>query len=418
MNNHGLQYYMHDGPAAFRFQLAGELNHEGARRLDQDWRTASSTIGDRDQVVDITFLTRLDEQGALLLARWHRQGARIIANSDTSRALAESVLGEMVLASPPARRADRATGRPWWPFRVSSPTSVNVVLLLASLVFPVQAIAANLKAETVDAWDDYLRTASANFQERVHPGGSYLWSLENAERAGKVRAGEIVVESASGQHPRKVPGGLIHHWIGAALLPNLNLKDILEVTRDYDRYKDFYRPSVIESRAVARNGSTDRFSMLLMNKVLFSKIALDADYEATNVILDDRRFYRVCWTTRVQEIDSYGQPDEHKSAEGQGGGYVWKLYSIARFEQRDEGVYVELEAMALSRDIPAALHLLADPIVRRVSRNSMVLSLQQTGEAVRYVARARQDHVPVTAERMGGLPEILSNTTSAFTRVH
>ena len=417
MNNQGLQYYMHDEPAVFRFHLAGELNHEGARRLAQDWRTASSTIGDRSLVVDITFLTRLDEQGALLIARWHRQGARIIANSDTSRALAESALGEAVLASPAEQRAVPAPGRLQWPFRISSLAPVSFFLFVISLVFPVPAIAANLKSETVDAWDDYLRTAMANFQERVRPGGSYLWSLENAERAGKVRAGEIVVDSASGQHPRKVPGGLIHHWIGAALLSNLNLKDVLEVTRDYDRYKDFYRPSVIESKAVARNGSTDRFSMLLMNKVLFSKIALDADYEATNVIVDNRRFYRVCWTTRVQEIDAYGQPEEHKSAEGHGGGYVWKLYSIARFEQRDEGVYVELEAMALSRDIPAALHVVADPIVRRVSRNSMVLSLEQTGEAARYVARARPDDIPVTAERMRGLPEILSNTTSAFTGV-
>jgi len=35
---------MHDGPTAFRFELVGNLNHEDARRLDQDWRTASSIM--------------------------------------------------------------------------------------------------------------------------------------------------------------------------------------------------------------------------------------------------------------------------------------------------------------------------------------------------------------------------------------
>jgi hypothetical protein len=46
-------------------------------------------------------------------------------------------------------------------------------------------------------------------------------------------------------------------------------------------------------------------------------------------------------------------------------------------------MYIELEAIALSRQIPAALGFVADPSVRRVSRNSLLASLQQTEEGVR-----------------------------------
>jgi hypothetical protein len=46
-------------------------------------------------------------------------------------------------------------------------------------------------------------------------------------------------------------------------------------------------------------------------------------------------------------------------------------------------VYVELEAIALSRDIPGGLRWLVEPIVRRVSRSSLVVSLQETADAVR-----------------------------------
>ena len=113
-----------------------------------------------------------------------------------------------------------------------------------------------------------------------------------------------------------MPGGLIHHWIGAAFLPNLKIDDILDVTRDYDRYKNFFSPSVVDSRIISMDGPADRFSMLLMNKAFFLKTALDADYEATTVRLDSCRVYSVAKTTRVQEIDEYGHPDEHKIAEG------------------------------------------------------------------------------------------------------
>jgi hypothetical protein len=76
--------------------------------------------------------------------------------------------------------------------------------------------------------------------------------------------------------------------------------------------------------------------------------------------------------------------------------------SIARFEQRDAGVYIELEAIALSREIPAAGRFVADPIVRRVSRNSLLASLQQTVESVRgsFVTVVRSAGVPASAQQL------------------
>jgi hypothetical protein len=132
---------------------------------------------------------------------------------------------------------------------------------------------------------------------------------------------------------------------------------------------------------MARTSSDDRFSMLIMNKAFFLNSALDADYHTTVVRLDDRRFYLISRTTRVQEVEEYGEPGEYRKPEGEGSGYIWQLYSIARLAQSDDGVYVEIEAIALSRQVPAAMRFLVDPIVRRVSRNSLLTSLQKTEEA-------------------------------------
>jgi len=379
MRNQALQYYMHDGPTAFQFESAGN-------RVCAQLR-----------------------------------GLRLIANSKASRALAGSILGEP-LPEPPANALSGATSDgTWLPFRSSFVASaVNLLLLVAALMFPVKTNAATLKSETVTAWDDYLQTANANLQDRIRPGGSFLWTFENTGRAAQVRGGKIVVVAAPGQNPKRVPGGLIHHWMGAMFLSNLKLDDILEVTRDYDHYKEFYRPTVIESKTIARSDAEDRFSLLLMNKALFLRTMLDADYKVTSVRLDDSRFYSTSMTTRIQEIEGYGQPGEHQTAEGEGGGYIWKLYSIARLEQRDDGVYLELDAIALSRDIPAAVRFVVDPLVRRVSRNSLLISLQQTQEAVgrRFVEVARSAGVRASSEQVRSVPASLSNKRSAFTRVH
>jgi hypothetical protein len=55
---------------------------------------------------------------------------------------------------------------------------------------------------------------------------------------------------------------------------------------------------------------------------------------------------------------------------------------------------MELEALALSRDIPVAFRWVADPIVRRVSKNALVLSLHQTQEAVRTMSSAAKQQAP------------------------
>jgi len=420
MKTQALQYYMHDGPTAFRFELAGDLNHEGARRLDQDWRTASSALGDRRLIVDTTFVTGVDEQRRALITRWHREGAWLVANSKASRALAEAILGQALPGSPPSARDATVSDCTWLPFRASFLARAVTLVLLATMVFPVEMNAATLKSETLTAWEDYLQTANVNLQDRIRPGGSFLWTLEDAGRAASVRGGEIVVVPAIGQNPTKAPGGLIHHWMGAMFVSNVTLDDVLEVTHDYDHYKQFYRPSVIESKLIDRGNSDDKFSMLLMNKALFLKTVLDADYQVTNVRLDDRRFYSISTTTRVQEIEEYGQPGEHQIAEGEGRGYIWKLHSIARLEQRDDGVYVELEAIVLSRDIPAAARFVVDPIVRRVSRNSLLISLHQTEEAVggQLADLARSARVPASVEQVRSVPASPSSKSSAFTRVH
>jgi hypothetical protein len=135
MKNQTLQYYMHDGQTAFRFELAGDLNHEGARILDQAWRTASSVVGDRRLIVDMTFVTAVSEEGRALISRWHEEGAQLIANSPTSPALAESILGQPL----PKPAANLNRNHTWIPFLGSSLGRIVTMLLLATIVFPVEA---------------------------------------------------------------------------------------------------------------------------------------------------------------------------------------------------------------------------------------------------------------------------------------
>src|SRR5271157_1061862 len=253
-----------------------------------------------------------------------------------------------------------------------------------SLVAPAASRAAELKEETLKTWDAYTQTVNSQMRDRLQ--GSFLWVDEEPDRLHRVRAGEILVSPVGRQIPKPVPSGLIHDWMGAAFIPNTTLEDVLSAVRDYGDYKEFYKPTVVDSKSLGTDGACDKYSMRVVNKETVAETALDMEYETTYFQAGERQWYSITHTTRVQEIRHYGQPNEQELPPNQGSGYVWRLYSIARFEERDGGVYVEVEAIALSRDVPVALRWLVNPIVRSVSRNTLLISLQQMEEAVRSTA--------------------------------
>jgi len=113
------------------------------------------------------------------------------------------------------------------------------------------------------------------------------------------------------------------------------------------------------------------------------KTAFDTDYESCEVHVDDQRVYSVTRTTRIQEIEEYGLPAQRLLHEGEGSGMIWRLFGITRYLERDGGVYLEVQVIGLSRDIPASLRWLVEPMVRRISRGSLSTSLRQTENAVR-----------------------------------
>ncbi len=266
-------------------------------------------------------------------------------------------------------------------------SQIGMLALLSLLTLRMNA--AELKPETVQAWDSYVQSVETGMQARLAPGQTFLWADEDQKRQDKLRHGLSQVAPVDGKGYKPVPNGLIHDWVGAIFIPNTSIAELMTVARDYDHYKEIYKPLVVDSKAMDRSGDEDRFSMRWVHKALFVTAAVDAEYCSRLIRVSDHKFYSTISSTRIQEIQDYGNSGEHKIPAGQGSGFIWKLYSVTRYEERDGGVYVEIEAVVLTRDIPASLRVLVKPIVTKLSRNSLLVSLDQTRDAVRSRAASK-----------------------------
>jgi hypothetical protein len=243
-----------------------------------------------------------------------------------------------------------------------------------------------LNPQTLEAFEAYIREAEREMEHTLHPTAPFLWSQQVPERAQNVGRGQIVAQFWSGQGPAKVPSGLIHDWIAAAFIPDSTIQEIFAVIQDYDNHKDIYKPEVIDSKLIRREGNDFQIYLRLLKKKIIT-VVLDTDHEVHYRAVDRTRWVFCSYTTRIAEVENPGSPDEKIMQPDTGHGFLWRLYSYWRFEERDAGVVVECRAISLTRDVPFGLGWAIEPIIQKLPKESLINTLEATRQALH--ARAR-----------------------------
>jgi hypothetical protein len=195
-------YYMHDGPTAFSIELAGALASEGAKKLQHDWGNASTVIGKKELVVDLSYVTEIDPVGRELLLHWRRKGATVVANKPESRALVESIIARSL---PPIARTVNAT-EPYRSrsfFRDALPIVGLLVLLMSASASaqPLPIVQPATPSENI-AFARYIAWLQARdpFTESGPVALAIVASLPGLDKQGSLLAVREVGESERSQY--------------------------------------------------------------------------------------------------------------------------------------------------------------------------------------------------------------------------
>jgi hypothetical protein len=237
-----------------------------------------------------------------------------------------------------------------------------------------------LNPRTLEAFEAYILQAERAMEQALH-GTAHLWFQQDAERAQKVGDGQIVAEFWSGRGPVKVPSGLIHDWIAAAFIPDSTIPAILAVMQDYDNHKNIYKPEVIDSKLIRRQGDEFQIYLRLLKKKIIT-VVLDTDHKVHYFSLDGGRWTCRSYTTRIAEVENAGSPSEQILQPNTGHGFLWRLYSYWQLEKRDAGVVIECRAISLTRDVPFGLGWAIEPIIQKLPKESLINTLESTRQAL------------------------------------
>jgi putative flippase GtrA len=267
-------------------------------------------------------------------------------------------------------------------FRPLIPVAATVMVTLSSAsiwagtlgVRAADSMAAS--PATLAAWRSYASILDAR-QARAGPDGAFFAST-TPDWMGRVRAGDVHIEKIE---TGAVPGGRIHHWVGAVFVPSLTVPAVIDRLERYAGQESELYEDVVASKLMARDG--DRLTVYMkLRRTSIITVTYNTEHAIEYRRISGSRAMGRSVATRIAELDDGATAREREKPAAEDRGFLWGLNAYWRYEATSGGVLIECESVSLSRPVPLLIRPLANPIVDRIARESLERTLRSLRAAL------------------------------------
>jgi len=259
------------------------------------------------------------------------------------------------------------TGWPRW-----TASAVLLIITIAAVGAEEPTTAASSDFNT------YVTTVEARLAKQHRSAETFLAPVD----ATRLRQGELITERLTPEAGEELPGALLHDWRGTAFVPGAKAEDFERLMRNFAAYPQHYAPQVLRAKVLSQQGDHYRVIMRVRQKHILS-VVMDTDYDVSFGRLDAQHGYSRSRSTRVAEIDSPGTAKERALSPSEEHGFLWRLNTYWSYEERDGGLYIQIESVTLTRSIPTGLGWAIGPFIESIPRESLEFTLRATRDALR-----------------------------------
>ncbi len=281
---------------------------------------------------------------------------------------------------------------------------VAVTLVLAEPLANA-AVPVELKRETVLAYNTYVRLTEARNERELADAKIFLWpdtlpAEQRRQAYEALRAGQVLIEERKTHdargHEIEIPDGMVHHWLGVVFLPGVRLEQALALAQDFEHAEQYFGPDVQESKLLAREGDRFRVWMRLRRKKIVT-VVVHTTQEAVFRRINPVRASSRGESLRIAEVENPDTPEEKERPVGNDRGFLWRMNTYWRYEEKEGGTFVQLEAIALSRQIPLVVRWFVAPLVKSAAREYLTHILESFRRALMKKSGERAGRAPDAA---------------------
>ena len=267
----------------------------------------------------------------------------------------------------------------------------GLVLLSCFALLPLSAEAPQLlhptlSEKTVRAFNTYIAQTEEKNAKSLR-SGNFLW-VDDQDKSRKQSAydelqrGDVLIERIQNPHRSAgMTGGMIHDWEGIIFIPGVKLPKVLTILQDYNQQATYFAPDVEQARIEEQSG--DEFRIFLrLRRVKIITVVLDTEHTVTYFHDSPTRAHSRSSAVRIAEVENPGTKWEKELRPGQDNGFLWRMETWWRMEEKDGGVYLQNQVVSLTRDIPAGLGWAVEPFVTSIPKESLEFTLGAVRRAV------------------------------------
>jgi hypothetical protein len=263
---------------------------------------------------------------------------------------------------------------------------ISGTLLLVSFVMAPAPLGADPSPAAASAFDAYIAALESRLAHQHASSNAFLAPLSSVPQSEmRLRKGDLVIEQLTPSSTADLPGAMLHHWRGAAFAPGAKAADFEELMKNFNAYPQGFAPQVLRASALpqAPDRGNDHFRVFMrvrQRNVL--TVVMDTTYDVTFGRLDPRHGYSISRSVGISEIDSPGTAAERVLSSSEEHGFLWRLNTYWTYEERDDGLYMQIETVSLARSIPQGLGWAVRPYVESIPREFLESTLRSTCNAL------------------------------------
>jgi hypothetical protein len=230
--------------------------------------------------------------------------------------------------------------------------------------------------DAVSGFTSYIGQVEARLDQQHRAG---FLAREDSARLGK---GELIIERVTPPSGADLPGALLHHWRGTAFAAGARADDFERLMRDFSAYPQRFSPQVVRARVIDQQG--DQYKVLLrVRQHHVITVVMDTSYDILFGRRDRQRGYSIARSTKISEIKSTGTSDERALTPEEEHGFLWRMNTYWSYEEKDGGLYMQIESVTLTRSIPTGLGWVIGPFIESIPRESLEFTLRSACDALR-----------------------------------
>ena len=237
------------------------------------------------------------------------------------------------------------------------------------------------------AFNSYIQAVESRLASQHRSRSNFVAAPagDRENSTARLHQGELLIErlTPSPSANAEPTGALLHDWRGTAFAPGAKAADFERLLRDFSSYPRHFAPQVRQARVLTQDGDRVSAWMRVRQKHVLS-VVMDTTYDVTFGHLDPQHGYSISRSTHIAEIDSPGTNSERSLSPREEHGFIWRLNTYWSYEERDGGLYLQIESVSLTPRHPKRSGLGDPPLCRkhppRVARVHLAIRLQRPSQ--------------------------------------